>query len=58
MKKFVFRVLVCTGAAFTCSGIGYNADQGMQDACDKLAHAGDYPEDDILDVQLIKIEKA
>lgn len=56
MKKYIFKVMVCTGALFTAVGYGYNADQGMQDACHQMSKAGDYPEDDIMDVCLIKVE--
>ena len=56
MKKYIFRVLVCTGAIFTQVGYGYNADQAMMDACKQMSDAGDYPELDIDDVQLIKVE--
>ena len=57
MKKFIFRVLVCTGATFTAIGVGYNTDEGMMDACDKMARSGDIPELDIEDVRLIGVKE-
>jgi hypothetical protein len=56
MKAFIFKVTLITGVAFTCSGIGYYKDQAMMDACDYLAST-DYPEDDILDVELVNVEE-
>ena len=50
MKKFFFKVLVCTGATFTCSGVGYNVNEGLMDACANMASSGDYPEDEIVDI--------
>ena len=55
MKKFIFKVLVCTGATFTCSGIGYNVDAAMMDACANMAQAGNYPEESIEDVRLVEV---
>lgn len=54
MKKFFFKVLVCTGATFTAVGYGYNQDEAMQDACEQMSKAGDYPEDDIVDIQFTR----
>lgn len=56
MKKFIFQVLVCTGATFTAVGTGYNIDSAMMDACGNMAREGKYPELDIQDVKLIKVE--
>ena len=57
MKKFIFKVLVCTGATFTQVGYGYNCDQAMMDACERMAEDCTYPEDDIVDVELIEQEE-
>ena len=56
MKKYIFKVLVCTGAFFTTSGMGYNVDDALMDACDKMAKECNYPEDDIEDVQFVKVD--
>ena len=53
MKAFLFKVTLVSGVVFSCSGIGYNVDQAMMDACDYLAST-DYPQDDIADVELIR----
>ena len=58
MKKFIFKVLVCTGATFTAIGYGYNQDAAMMDACYHMSEQGDFPEDNIEDVQLIGEEQA
>lgn len=57
MKAFIFKVTLITGVAIVCNGIGYNVDDAMLDACDYLAST-DYPEDDIVDVELIKVGRA
>lgn len=57
MKKFIFKVLVCTGATFTCSGIGYTASEALMDACSTLAAAAEYPEDEIESIELVKQEE-
>lgn len=54
MKAFIFKVTLISGTIF-CSGIGYNVDDAMMDACDYLAST-DYPQDDIEDVELIEQE--
>lgn len=56
-KAFLFRVTLATGVAFLCSGIGENKDQALMDACDYLAST-DYPQDDIMDVELVTTEEA
>ena len=56
MKKFIFKVLVCTGATFTAVGYGYNQSEAMMDACSNMQASCDYPEDDIEDVCLVKVE--
>lgn len=56
MKKFIFKVLVCTGATFTCSGVGYNVNEALMDACSSLAAAAEYPEDEIESILLVKQE--
>ena len=55
MKKYIFKV-ICAGAIFTTFGTGYNADQGMMDACERMSQMGDYPEDDIEEVELVAVE--
>lgn len=57
MKKFIFKVLVCTGATFTCSGVGYNVNEALMDACSSLAAAAEYPEEDIESIELVKQEE-
>lgn len=56
MKKYLFIVTLISGATFTQSGEGYNVNEALMDACDKLATAGEYPEDDIEDVNLVRYE--
>lgn len=60
MKKFLFKVTLISGFMFTCAGYGMNVNQALMDACAYLAQAGEYPEEDIADVDLaeIKDEKA
>lgn len=53
MKKFVFVVALVSGLTFETSGMGYNASEALMDACDQLAKSGEYPEDDIDDVELL-----
>lgn len=55
MKAFIFKVTLISGTIF-CSGIGYNVDDAMMDACDYLAST-DYPQDDIMDVELVNAEE-
>lgn len=55
MKAFIFKVTLVTGMVLTCSGIGYNVDDAMMDACDYLAST-DYPQDEITDVELVSVE--
>ncbi len=52
MKAFLFLVTLATGVSFTATGIGYNIDDALMDACDILAQTGDYPEDDIVKIEL------
>lgn len=54
-KAFVIKVTLVTGMVLTCSGIGENKDQALMDACEYLAQT-DYPQDDIVDVELIEQE--
>lgn len=56
MKAFLFKVTLATGVAFVCSGIGYNVDDALLDACDYLAST-DYPEDEIECVELVNAEE-
>lgn len=53
MKAFIFKVTLVTGTIF-CSGIGTDVDSALMDACSYLAST-DYPEDDIVDVELVKL---
>ena len=54
MKKFIFVVTLATGFAFTCEGEGYTKDGALMDACERLAISGEYPEDDIEGISLLK----
>lgn len=56
MKAFLFKVTLISGIVFTCSGIGRNVNDAMLDACLYLSQT-DYPEDDILDVDVIEQEE-
>lgn len=51
-KKFLFVVTLVTGATLLQMGEGRNIDCALMDACEKLAMSGEYPEDDIADVEL------
>ena len=46
-----------TGMVIVCNGIGTNVDNAMMDACSYLAST-DYPQDDIIDVDVIEEEQA
>ena len=50
MKKYIFIVTLITGVTFTQEGRGYNMDSALMDACEHLAADGNYPEDEIFDV--------
>lgn len=54
MKAFLFKVTLVSGIAFSCTGIGYDVDQALMDACDTLAKTGEFPEMDIKDIELSK----
>lgn len=58
MKAFLFKVTLVSGLVFNCSGIGYNADDALMDACDFLAQAGEYPQDDIVSIEKVEEEQA
>lgn len=58
MKKFIFIVTLISGTTFTKAGEGYNASDALMDACDTLARTGNYPEEDIVDVDLYNQEEA
>ena len=58
MKAFLFKVTLVSGLVFNCSGIGYNADDALMDACDYLAQAGEYPQDDIVSIEKVEEEQA
>jgi len=55
-KAFIFKVTLISGMVLTCSGIGGNVDDAMMDACAYLAST-DYPQDDIVDVEVVNINK-
>ncbi len=50
MKKYVFIVTLITGVTFSQEGCGYNMDSALMDACEHLAASGEFPEDDIEDI--------
>lgn len=54
MKAFLFKVTLVSGLVFNCTGIGYDVDQALMDACDTLAKTGEFPEMDIQDIELSK----
>ena len=54
-KAFLVLVTLASGVVIPCSGIGYDKDEAMMDACVYLAST-DYPQDDIVDVELIEQE--
>ena len=56
MKAFIFKVTLVTGMVIVCNGIGTNVDNAMLDACLYLSQT-DYPEDDIMDVELVNTEE-
>ena len=55
MIKYIFVVTLISGLTFTQAGEGYNVDAALMDACAQL-HDSDYPEEDILDIELEKVE--
>ena len=55
-KAFLVLVTLASGAIIPCSGIGYDKDEAMMDACAYLAST-DYPQDDIIDVDVIEEEE-
>lgn len=55
MKKYFFQVLLVTGVTFTQAGEGYNVDEALMDACVGLANS-EYPQDDIVDINLSSVE--
>lgn len=50
MKRYIFIVTLITGVTFSQEGCGYNMDSALMDACEHLAADGNYPEDEIFDV--------
>lgn len=58
MKKFIFIVTLISGTTFTQAGEGYNVSEALMDACDVLARTGNYPEEDIDDINLYNQEEA
>lgn len=53
LRAFLFRVTLISGIVFCQSGIGRNVDSALMDACKQLADNGEYPQDDIVDVELV-----
>ena len=51
-KKFLFVVTLVTGATLFQMGEGRNVDCALMDACERMAMSGEYPEDDIVRVEL------
>jgi len=56
MKKYIFIVTLATGMAFKCTGVGYTKDAALMDACRQLAEAGEYPEEEVEYIDLLKQE--
>lgn len=56
MKKYIFNVFAAGMLATQAVGFGYNQDEALMDACLSMS-ASDYPEDDIEDIVLAKIEE-
>ena len=57
IKKYIFLVTLAGGMTFTQAGEGRNIDAALMDACAQLAESGEYPEDDIMDVELKQEEQ-
>lgn len=55
-KAFLVLVTLTSGVIIPCSGIGYDKDEAMMDACSYLASTN-YPQDDIADVELVNTEE-
>ena len=55
-KAFLVLVTLASGVIIPCSGIGYDKNDAMLDACLYLSQT-DYPEDDIADVELVNVEE-
>lgn len=53
MRAFLFKVTFVSGLTMFQSGIGYNIDDALMDACATMAQAGDLNEDDVEDVRLV-----
>ena len=54
-KAFLVLVTLASGVVIPCSGIGYDKDEAMMDACSYLASTN-YPQDSIEDVDIIEQE--
>lgn len=55
-KAFLVLVTLASGVVIPCSGIGYDKDEAMMDACSYLAST-DYPQDSIEDVDIKEMEE-
>lgn len=55
-KAFLVKVTLASGSILMCCGIGETKDIALMDACDYLSQT-DYPEEDILDVDVIEEDR-
>ena len=53
MKKYLFLATFVGGISLTQVGEGFNVSEALMDACNVLAKSGEFPENDIEDVELI-----
>lgn len=53
LRAFLFKVTLVGGLVILQSGIGRNVDCALMDACKQMAENGEYPQDDIADVELV-----
>lgn len=51
-RKFMFVVTLITGATLFQMGEGRNVDCALMDACERMAMSGEYPEDDIVSIEI------
>ncbi len=57
MKAFLFKVTLVSGLAVLQSGIGYNVNEALMDACDVMAQCGELNEDEVQSVELVNTEE-
>ena len=55
-KAFLVLATLASGVVIPCSGIGYDKDEAMMDACSYLASTN-YPQDSIEDVDIKEMEE-